>query len=134
MPEFLDLVDEEDKVIGQAERPIIHETGLLHREVHIFLVSQDRKIVFQKRISRLADNLIDAAAGGHVDAGEDYSMAALREAHEEIGITISPDNLVLIDKVRTTEDIRKISIVTSKTTSKNSRDGYLCKLCQTPTN
>ncbi len=48
MREPLEIVDEQDQVIGTAERSDIHAQGLLHREVHVF-VTDGTRIALQRR-------------------------------------------------------------------------------------
>ncbi|WP_224393156.1 NUDIX domain-containing protein [Pseudonocardia sp. ICBG1293] len=43
-----------------------------------------------------------AAAAGHVEAGEDAAAAAVREAHEELDVTIDPADLVPLTAVHRT--------------------------------
>jgi 16S rRNA (adenine1518-N6/adenine1519-N6)-dimethyltransferase len=62
---------------------------LRHRAVHIFIFN-DRGDVFLQKRSRWKDRhplLWDSSAAGHVDAGEEYDMAAIRELQEELGIS-----------------------------------------------
>lgn len=42
------------------------------------------------------DNMYDFACSGHVDKGESYTQALVREAKEEIGITIDEKDLVFL--------------------------------------
>ena len=42
------------------------------------------------------DNMYDFACSGHVDKGESFVKALVREAKEEIGINIKEDNLVFL--------------------------------------
>lgn len=85
--EIFDVVNERDEVIGQAPRPEVHRRGLNHRAVHV-LVFNARGEIFLQRRSLKKDNhpgVWDSSASGHVDAGEDYDPAALRELGEELG-------------------------------------------------
>jgi 16S rRNA (adenine1518-N6/adenine1519-N6)-dimethyltransferase len=87
--EVFDVVDEEDRVTGQATRREVHEKGLLHRAVHVFVVNRHGELLLQKR-SRFKDQhpgVWDSSVAGHLDAGEDYAAAAMRELEEEMGIT-----------------------------------------------
>lgn len=43
-----------------------------------------------------------AAAAGHVEAGEDALAAAVREAHEELGVTVEPADLAPLTAVHRT--------------------------------
>lgn len=86
--EILEVVDSQDKVIGTATRKEIHKLGLLHRAVHIFVFNQAGQIYIQRRSiskDRHAEKL-DSSAAGHVDPGETYEQAAIRELQEELGI------------------------------------------------
>ncbi len=97
---FLDVVDEEDKVIGKALRSEIHTIGLIHREVHVWYVTLSGGIVFQRRApnKETFPNLLDATVGGHVELGMSYEAAALMEMQEETGIIATVDDLYFIDK------------------------------------
>ena len=90
--EVFDVVNEADEVTGQATRREVHERKLLHRAVHIFVVNRHGELLLQKR-SRFKDvhpSVWDSSAAGHLDAGEDYLPAAIRELDEEMGITDVP--------------------------------------------
>jgi 8-oxo-dGTP pyrophosphatase MutT (NUDIX family) len=92
---MLEIVDDADTVIGIRSRAEIHALGLRHREVHLWLVTPDNEIIFQRR-SAFKDtfpNLMDAAVGGHVEVGQTYEQAAIVEAEEEAGLLISPSQL-----------------------------------------
>jgi len=89
--EMFDVVDAEDHVIGQAPRQEVHDRGLMHRAVHILVFNRHRDCLLQKR-SMLKDRhpgVWDSSAAGHLDAGESYETAAIRELEEELGIRAS---------------------------------------------
>ena len=86
--EMFDVVDENDQVLRQVERSKVHKKGLLHRAVHVFVFNNRGDLFLQKR-SLLKDSspgLWDSSASGHLDVGEDYHDAAVRELAEELGI------------------------------------------------
>lgn len=86
--EWFDLVDERDEVVGRALRREVHERGLWHRAVHVLVFDGQGRVFLQKR-SMLKDQsagLWDSSCSGHLDAGEDYDAAAVRELAEEIGV------------------------------------------------
>lgn len=89
--ELLSVVDENDCIIGACARHIIHATGLRHRAVHILVFNDMGQLFLQKRSMKkdLNGGLWDTSAAGHVDAGEDYGISAVREIEEELGITES---------------------------------------------
>lgn len=101
--EIFDIVDECDRVIGQSPRKEVHRLGLRHRAVHI-LVFNDRGEVFLQKRSRKKDlfpGCWDSSAAGHLDTGEGYLNAAIRELREEIGLnTTTPlEELLYLEAV-----------------------------------
>ena len=47
--ELFDIIDEEDIVIGQEMRSIVHQQGLWHRGVHVLLFTREGKLLVQQR-------------------------------------------------------------------------------------
>lgn len=87
--EYLDLVDENDVVIGKEDRNVIYINNLRNfRVINIMIFTSDNKIVVPKRSSnrRVFPNCYDCSVGGHVSTGETYEQAAYRELEEELGI------------------------------------------------
>lgn len=86
--EFLDIVNEADVVIGKETRKKVHEIGLWHRGVHVFLFDKDGKMLIQKRSADRASNplRLDCSVSEHVQSGEDYLEAAIRGLKEEMGV------------------------------------------------
>ncbi|MER7719507.1 NUDIX domain-containing protein [Streptomyces flaveolus] len=86
--EILDIVDENDRVTGQARRGDAYARGLRHRCV--FVRARDargRVFVHRRTPTKLVfPSLYDMFVGGVVGAGESYDDAALREAEEELGV------------------------------------------------
>ena len=89
--EIFDVVDEHNRVVSQATRREVHEQGLFHRAVHILVFNAAGELFLQKR-SMAKDthpSCWDSSASGHLDAGEDYYPAAIRECQEELGVGLS---------------------------------------------
>jgi len=86
--ELFDVIDEEDTVIGQEMRSIVHQRGLWHRGVHVLLFADDGKLLVQQRSKdRVHSPLaLDCSVSEHVKAGEDYYTAAVRGLQEEMGV------------------------------------------------
>lgn len=86
--EYLDIVNEEDIVIGKETRKKVHEAGLWHRGAHVFLFDKDGKMLIQKRSADRASNplRLDCSISEHVQAGESYLQAAIRGMKEEMGL------------------------------------------------
>ncbi len=89
--EWFDVVNERDEVVGRATRREVHATGLWHRAVHILVFDSVGRVFLQKRsMSKdLSPGLWDSSCSGHLDSGEDYDAAAMRELGEEIGVRIA---------------------------------------------
>ena len=103
--EWLDVVDENDRVVGRERRGIIHARGLIHRSAQVLVFNSAGELFLQKR-SRDKDEfpgLWDSSAAGHVDPGEDYSDCARRELAEELGIT-APGALEPLFRFQAAED------------------------------
>ena len=86
--EIFDVVDAEDRVVGQASRKLVHEKGLTHRSVHVLVFDSKGRLFLQKRSLKKDENpgLWDTSSSGHVDSGENYDESASRELWEELGI------------------------------------------------
>jgi isopentenyl-diphosphate Delta-isomerase len=84
--EIYSIVDENDRIIGQASRKHIHQNKLLHRSVHILVFNSRKELFLQKRALCKDENpgLWDTSSAGHVDAGESYDDCAHRELWEEL--------------------------------------------------
>lgn len=83
------VVDDRDRLLGDAPRGEVHGNNLRHRAVHILIFNGLGELFLQKR-SRWKDRhplLWDSSAAGHVEAGEEYDETAARELEEELGVT-----------------------------------------------
>lgn len=86
--EFFDVVNEDDQVIDQLARSEVHRRKMLHRAVHVFLFRQDGCLLIHKRSDTKEEfpSVWTSSCSGHVSAGEDYDMTAVRELSEELGV------------------------------------------------
>lgn len=106
MPDdIFDIVDSNDTVVGSAPRSIVHRERLMHRAAHILIfcnVGGRKKILLQKR-SMLKDSYpgrYTTSCSGHVDSGETYDEAAVRELSEETGVVASVADMRKVGKIK----------------------------------
>ena len=105
--EIFDVVDEHDVPVARATRAEVHALRLRHRAVHVLVFGTDGRVFLQQR-SRLKDTspgLWNSSCSGHLDAGEEYDAAAVRELAEEIGLVVTPaTRLVRLVKLTPSRD------------------------------
>jgi isopentenyldiphosphate isomerase len=101
MAALMDVLDKDGNPTGQKmSKREIHENGMWHMASWVWIYNNKGQILLQLR-SQNKDNHPgewDISAAGHVEAGETPLEAAIREVHEEIGLSVTPDQLKLIDK------------------------------------
>jgi 16S rRNA (adenine1518-N6/adenine1519-N6)-dimethyltransferase len=104
--ELLDVVDAANQVVGQATRRRIHDEGLMHRSVHVFVVDGAGRLYIQKRAEDkdTFPGAHDSSAAGHVNAGEDYHACAARELEEELGLTAETARMVQVGELSASEE------------------------------
>lgn len=74
---------------------MIQERYTTRLSVYILFKKQDQILLYLRQNTGYADNLYSIPAG-HVEADETIKNAAIREAYEETGAIIAPENLKLV--------------------------------------
>jgi isopentenyl-diphosphate delta-isomerase len=90
--EILDLVNERDEVIGSASRKEIYAQGLRNnRVIHAFIINDAGKFWIPRRVStkKLYPDGLDYSIAGHVESGETYEEALIKEAREEVDLDVT---------------------------------------------
>jgi isopentenyldiphosphate isomerase len=103
--EVFDVYDEEGNPTGETEhRDVIHARGLWHGTVHIWIHDEEGNVLLQQRAETkdLHPCFWDASVAGHREPDEEPIPAALREMEEEIGVTVPPERLAFLTRVRKT--------------------------------
>ncbi|WP_178985636.1 NUDIX hydrolase [Winogradskyella helgolandensis] len=101
MDELLDIVTKQGQPTGKtALKSEAHAKGLYHNTIHLWLYTTKGEILLQQRSHKkvIYPLLWDVSVAGHIDAGETFIEAALRETEEEIGLKLEPQHL---DKIGT---------------------------------
>lgn len=105
--EFLDLVDQDDNVIGKKRRSEVYAENLSNfRVVNVFLVNSEGEIWIPRRSAnkRIFPLHLDMSMGGHVESGENYEDALKRELQEELNIDVTKVGCELLGKLNPHEN------------------------------
>ena len=87
--EVIDVVDENDMIIGSIERTPAWNASrhTLHRFIDIFVKTSDGRFVIQQRAAHKKKPLVfNSPVGGLVTQGLTYEQAAQKELLEELGL------------------------------------------------
>ena len=86
--ELLDVVEEDDRVVGQATRREVRARRLRHRFSSILCRDGAGRLYVHRRTDDkdVYPGMYDTAAGGVLAAGETYLEGARRELAEELGV------------------------------------------------
>jgi len=90
--EILDLVDENDQVIGSLSRKDIYAEGLRnYRVIHAFIINSEGKLWIPRRVNtkKLYPGGLDYSIAGHVESGETYEEGLIKEAREEVNMDLN---------------------------------------------
>ncbi|NYZ78458.1 NUDIX domain-containing protein [Candidatus Micrarchaeota archaeon] len=88
--EIIDVVDENDNIIGRASRVACHiDNSLIHRGVMLLLFDSTNRVFLTQRGENKSEfpGALDASVAGHVRSGESYEQRAERELQEELGVS-----------------------------------------------
>lgn len=85
-------VDKNDTIIGEGTTNDAYDNGVIVRISRVILCNGKGELLLQKRAAHMRNlpGKWDQTAGGHVDVGETYDVAAARELSEEMGISGVP--------------------------------------------
>ena len=89
--ELMDVVDEKDRVIGQAWRSDLYAARSCQFRVINAMVENARGELWIPRrtaTKKMFPLCLDASVGGHVRSGEGYQAAFFRETREEINLDL----------------------------------------------
>ena len=110
--ELFEILNEDGTRSGLVrERGVAHRDGSPHETVHTWIVRQAGsgpegkkrwEVLLQKRSACKDSNpgCYDISSAGHLSVGDDPVEGALRELHEELGVTISAEDLHYVGRHR----------------------------------
>eukprot|EP01080_Neovahlkampfia_damariscottae_P006313 gene6313-10320_t len=104
--ELFDIFDKTTrKKIGRERRGIVHQKGLLHKSVSIFVFNKNNELLIQKRANnkgklflrvKFPRYLWDLSVTEHLKENETYESGAIRGLEEELGIKIKNGDLIQV--------------------------------------
>lgn len=95
----LELFDQNNLPLSILKSKVaVHQDGDWHRTSEIVVLNQQDEVLLSLRHpdKKYLPNYWDVCLGGHLDPGESYEQAALRELEEEIGIRPMPEELIFL--------------------------------------
>ncbi len=114
----MDIVDLNDSIIGQADFDDVYasiktKNPMIFRSVAIFVLNSENRLLIQKRSSsvKVSPRLWDSSAAGHIDVGESYLEAAIKELSEELGIKAKKKDLIFVGKLAPNKNLISFSVL-----------------------
>lgn len=100
--ELLDLVDENDQVVGTILRKDTTDSkheGYL-RAAELLIINHKGQLWIPRRQmhKKLAPGGLDYSAAGHVASGDDYAVTLMREVQEELNLELDESKLEFLHK------------------------------------
>lgn len=89
------IVDVNDNIIGSEERDLVTKNKKIRRIVRVIVRNRKNEYLLQFRSAskNIFPLTYDQTVGGHVEEGESYEQAAIRETKEEIGVSVKASEL-----------------------------------------
>lgn len=103
--DIVKVYDDMFNLIGTEKWSVVHEKGLLHQVVHLWLYGdepQGRYLYFVQRSknSEVFPGLFDLPVCGHIDPDETFSETIISLTKERLGLTLTPDMLTHVGNIR----------------------------------
>jgi 8-oxo-dGTP diphosphatase len=96
--------------------------------VHLFLLRHNQVLLLRRAHTGYEDGKYSGVAG-HLDGGESVTQAAIREAHEEVGIALRPTDLTVVGvmhRVSTEERIDFFLVATTWEGTLTNHEPHKC--------
>ncbi len=89
--EMVDVVDENNEVVGKSSRKEAHVRGHIHRALSVLILNSKGQILLQKRSANKSVHPLawDLSTSEHLLSGESYEEAGVRSVKEELGVEAS---------------------------------------------
>jgi len=96
------IINNKDQIIDYKDKELAYKKKAMLRAVQVFVYNSKSELFIQKRGKKKSryPNYFCTSVAGHVEPGESYRQAAVRELQEELGIK-KAKNLKLVVKEKT---------------------------------
>ena len=108
--EYLDVFTKYGEPTGESiDRKIVHEKGMFHRSIHVWIVNSKGELLVQRRDSskKTYPNMLDTSFAGHVSSNEGLIEAVIREGKEELGLEIDLECLNYLFAIKSEIKVRE---------------------------
>lgn len=107
--EMIDILDAHGVQTGVVKsKKVVHQQGLWHRTVHLWIITPDGKLLLQRCGPNMdtQPNCWDISSAGHISAGESSLNGAEREL-EELGLHITANQLECLGTIHGKKSIHQ---------------------------
>ena len=108
--EYLDVFTKYGEPTGESiDRNIVHEKGMFHKSIHVWIVNSKGERLVQRRDSskKTYPNMLDTSFAGHVSSNEGLIEAVIREGKEELGLEIDLECLNYLFAIKSEIKVRE---------------------------
>lgn len=103
--DIVKIYDDMFNLIGAEKWSVVHEQGLLHQVVHLWMYgdeADERWLYFIQRSKDLDvfPGLYDLPVSGHIDPEETFSHAVVTLTKERLGLKLLPEYLKHVGNIR----------------------------------
>lgn len=103
--DIVKIYDDMFNLIGTEKWSVVHEKGLLHQVVHLWIYSKEdqKKWLFFVQRSKTREDfpgLYDLPVSGHIDPEETFSHAVVTLTEKRLGLKLFPEFLKHVGNIR----------------------------------
>ncbi len=94
--EYLDITDKNGNKTGEKKlRKHVHRDGDFHRAVDVWILNSKNELLIQKRSASKDSypSMWEVSCSGHISAGDEPLLSAVRELKEELGLRVKANDL-----------------------------------------